>query len=163
MSNVVTVLGFGAVGRASVNALIRAGRKVVVSQRSRPADLPAGTEFRGCDVLDAASVASALRGSNEVVLAIGFPYSTRAWHDCWPKAMANVLGACAHERSRLVFVDNLYMYGPQSEPLREEMPLAGVDGKPGIRAAITRQWLAAAGSGQVKVAALRAPDLPRRD
>jgi len=158
MGEVVTVLGFGAVGRASVAALVRTSRQVIVCQRTRPVDLPEGVAFRACDVLDAQSVASAVQGSAQVVLAIGFAYRTSVWREAWPRAMANVLDACARARARLVFIDNLYMYGPQREPLREDMPLSGGEGKPAVRAAVTRQWLAAAHSGRVKVTALRAPD-----
>src|ERR1700730_11032103 len=50
------------------------------------------------------------------------------------------------------------MYGPQQEPLREDMPLADYGIKPAVSAAITRQWQTAHRAGRVKVAALRAPD-----
>jgi nucleoside-diphosphate-sugar epimerase len=72
--------------------------------------------------------------------------------------MAATLAAAAARDARLVFVDNLYMYGPQNAPLREDMALVDCGGKPAVRAAITRQWMAEAQAGRVKVAALRAPD-----
>ncbi len=65
-----------------------------------------------------------------------------------------MLAACEASGARLIFIDNLYMYGPQAEPLREDMPMAATGRKGRVRAAITRQWQA---SG-AKVAALRAPD-----
>lgn len=158
MRRVVTVLGFGAVGQACVAALAGSGHKVIVAQRKRPTALPPEVEFRSCDVLDSASVTSAVRGSRQVVLAIGFPYRTAQWQQCWPQAMTHVLEACRQEQARLVFIDNLYMYGPQFEPLREDMPLTRRGGKPAVRADVTRLWLAAAQAGHVKVTALRAPD-----
>lgn len=72
--------------------------------------------------------------------------------------MENVLAAAAEVKARIVFVDNLYMYGPQTEPLRETMALQDYGAKPAVRTAITRQWMAAHQSGRVTFAALRAPD-----
>ena len=54
MSEPIVVIGFGAVGRAVTQALLARGREVIVAQRNRPLDLPAGATYRVCDVLDAA-------------------------------------------------------------------------------------------------------------
>lgn len=154
----IVVLGYGAVGRATVLELVKAGLDAVVAQRKRPTDLPEDVAFRACDVLDAASVAQAVKGAEQVVLAVGLPYSGKLWQEAWPKVMRNVLAACAAEKARLLFFDNLYMYGPQDKPLSEDMPLTSMPRKPAVRAEVTRMWMAAAKAGAVRVAALRAPD-----
>ena len=137
MSEEILVLGYGAVGKATVQALT--GRSIRVAQRNRPKDLPAHIPFVACDVLDANSVRNAARGVKQIVIAIGFAYERATWRAQWPKAMAHSLAAAEHEKARVVFVDNLYMYGPQSEPLREDMALQDYGAKPAVRAAITRQ------------------------
>ena len=58
----------------------------------------------------------------------------------------------------MVFIDNLYMYGPQTTPLVETMPLTDIGWKPAARSAATRIWMDAAASGEALIAALRAPD-----
>ena len=58
----------------------------------------------------------------------------------------------------MVFIDNLYMYGPQTKPLVETMPLADIGWKPAARSAATRIWMDAAASGEALIAGLRAPD-----
>jgi nucleoside-diphosphate-sugar epimerase len=58
----------------------------------------------------------------------------------------------------MVFVDNLYMYGPQTRPLIETMTLSYHGLKPAARSAATRVWMAAAAAGEARVAALRPPD-----
>ena len=58
----------------------------------------------------------------------------------------------------MVFIDNLYMYGPQTAPLVETMPLADYGWKPAARSAATRVWMEAAAAGEARIAALRAPD-----
>ena len=156
MDGSITIIGFGAVGRATARALAGRGASVRVAQRSPPADLPAGSTFVPCDVLDAESVARAVAGASQIVLAVGFAYDRRVWREAWPKAMANALAACEAAGARMVFVDGLYMLGPQDVPLREDMPLTDRCAKPAIRAEVTRLWLAA--TTRVRVAALRVPD-----
>ena len=155
MTSEILMIGYGPVGRATVALLHARGTPVRVAQRSRPADLPDGVAFTRCDVLDAASVAAAVKGAPQVAVAIGFAYTGPVWERDWPVAMKNLLDACAAEGVRMVFLDNLYMYGPQTEPLVETMKLSDHGRKPAARAKITRMWEQ---DGRVKVAALRAPD-----
>lgn len=154
----IVILGYGAVGRATQQALTARGTAVTVGQRSQPSDLPRQIGFRRCDVLDAASVSQAVDGATQVVVSLGFPYDGRVWRDAWPKAMTNLLQACAASEARMVFVDNLYMLGPQREPLREDMALSDFGTKPSVRSQVTRLWMAAATAGHVRVASLRPPD-----
>jgi len=158
MSSAIVVVGFGPVGRATTEALINRGTTVRVVQRSRLADLPRGASFQACDVLDAAAVRAAIDGAGQVVVAIGFPYVGATWRASWPRAMQNLIKACEASRARMVFADNLYMYGPQHDPLREDMALADYGIKPAVRAEITRIWMSASAAGRVRIAALRAPD-----
>ncbi|GGA53635.1 NAD-dependent epimerase/dehydratase family protein [Sphingomonas psychrolutea] len=155
MPNEIVILGYGPVGRATVAALLAKGRAVRVAQRSRPADLAAAVPFTPCDVLDARSVRTAIEGAAQVAVAIGFEYLGAVWEKVWPVAMQNLLDACAAENIRMVFLDNLYMYGPQHAPLVETMPLSDRKRKPAARARITRMWQQ---DRRVRVAALRAPD-----
>ena len=62
MSNKIGIFGLGPVGAGTLEQLRAAGREVVVAQRSDPAALPEGVEFRRCDALDAASVSAAVAG-----------------------------------------------------------------------------------------------------
>ncbi|MCW6511962.1 NAD-dependent epimerase/dehydratase family protein [Lichenifustis flavocetrariae] len=159
MSERIVVVGYGACGRATVEALIRRNRgTVAVAQRTRPTDLPQTIEFRPCDVLDPGAVQQALFGATQVVLSIGLPYDSRVWRTAWPRAMTNVVEACAATGARLVFIDNLYMMGPQREPLREDMALSDYGAKPAIRSEVTRIWMAAASAGRARITALRPPD-----
>jgi len=158
MGDRICVIGYGAVGASTVDRLLAAGRSVVVAQRTAPAALPDGVEFRRCDALDAASVRVAVAGMSQVVLAIGFPYVGAVWREAWPRTMTNFVDACADAGARLVFFDNLYMYGPQTAPLSETTPLEPYGVKPAARVEATRIWMAASEAGRLKVAALRAPD-----
>ena len=111
------VMGLGPVGRATLEALAARGDRVRAAQRSRPKALPAGVDFASCDVLDGEAVRRALDGVSQLVLAIGFPYDGRVWREAWPAAMRNVVAAASAKGTRVVFVDDLYMHGPQDAPL----------------------------------------------
>jgi nucleoside-diphosphate-sugar epimerase len=109
-------------------------------------------------VLDRDAVGKAVRGAEQFVVAVGFTYSGAVWREAWPKAIGNFVAACRTTGARMVFIDNLYMYGPQTEPLVETMALAEAGLKPAARSAGTRIWMEAAAKGEALIAALRAAD-----
>jgi nucleoside-diphosphate-sugar epimerase len=150
----VLVIGYGPVGAATVDILRNRGQSVSVAQRKRPAGLRTDVPFTPCDVTDRASLAQAAQGATQIVLAVGLQYSGPVWRDTWPKIMTNVVATGA----RVVFVDNLYMYGPQTAPLREDMPLSDMPLKPAARSAATRIWQMASAEGRIRLAAVRGPD-----
>jgi hypothetical protein len=158
MSDEIAIFGFGPVGRATAEILRAQGRPVRIAQRKEPENPPAGAAFVRCDALDGESVRAAARGAAQVVLAVGFPYQGAVWREAWPRAMTNFVEACAATGARLVFADNLYMYGPQTAPLSETTPLTPYGVKPAARVEVTRIWMAASEAGRLRVAALRAPD-----
>jgi nucleoside-diphosphate-sugar epimerase len=158
MSGRITIFGLGQCGSATMMRLLAEGREVVVAQRHPPADLPKGAQFMPCDALDRESAVKATRGSDQIVVAIGFPYDGKVWREAWPKATGNFVAACEATGARMVLIDNLYMYGPQTAPLVETMPLTSYGVKPAARSVVTRIWMEAAVAGRARVAALRPPD-----
>ena len=158
MSGRITIFGYGPTGQATAKRLEAMGRETVIAQRSKPAALPRGARFIAADALDRESVLTATRGSEQIVVAIGFPYVGKLWREVWPKAIGNFVAACEATGARMVFIDNLYMYGPQTAPLVETMPLTSYGLKPAARSAATRVWMEAAAAGRARVAALRPPD-----
>jgi nucleoside-diphosphate-sugar epimerase len=158
MSEAVLVIGYGPVGAVTTALLAARGTPVKVAQRKRPLDLPTGVAFSTCDVTDRASLRAAAEGAAQIVLSIGLTYSGKIWRELWPKIMGNVVEVAAATGARVVFADNLYMYGPQRAPLTEDMPLSGNGLKPAARSAVTRIWKEASDAGRIKFAALRAPD-----
>jgi nucleoside-diphosphate-sugar epimerase len=152
------VIGYGALGREIVRQMLAAGRPVTVVQRSRPRDLPAGAAFISADIMDTAAITAATVGAKTMICALGLPYFADLWEKGWPLAMTNMLAACRVHGARLVFADNLYLYGPQNRPLTEDLPAVDYGRKPKARADVTRLWQAAQAAGHVQVAAVRSPD-----
>lgn len=158
MTSPIFVLGYGALGQEIVRQLVRSTRPVIVLQRSKPRHLPDGVGFVSVDMMDAGAISQALAKARVVVCALGFPYVAKLWQEAWPAAMANLLEACARSGARLVFADNLYLYGPQHGPLTEDLPPTDYGVKPAARAKVTRLWQAAHAAGRVQVVAVRSPD-----
>jgi len=156
MQELTVVFGSGSVGRPIIELLANRGDRVRVATRTRPEGLPKGVDHVDCDVLDGAAVARAVEGATQVVLAVGFPYDSRVWRGVWPRTMTNLLTACEAAEARMLFVDNLYQLGPQTEPRREDMGLSEAGEKAAILSEVTR--LCQAARSRVRVAALRCTD-----
>jgi nucleoside-diphosphate-sugar epimerase len=120
--------------------------------------LPTRIRFTACDVTSRESVASVCAGREVAICAVGFPYDWRVWERAWPAAMNAFLSACENSGARFVFADNLYMAGPQTVPLTENLPLTNYGHKPRLRAGLTRMWQKAHDSGRVRAVAVRASD-----
>ncbi|MDE2475412.1 MAG: NAD-dependent epimerase/dehydratase family protein [Alphaproteobacteria bacterium] len=154
----IAVLGYGAVGRETAALFAARGDDVIVAQRHAPKQLPMGVRFAACDVTSRESVTTVCAGRDVAICAVGFPYDWRVWERTWPAAIDALLSACEHTGARFVFADNLYMAGPQTAPLTEDLPLTNYGQKPRIRSAITRLWQAAHVSGRVRAVAVRGSD-----
>ncbi|HEX4586131.1 MAG TPA: NAD-dependent epimerase/dehydratase family protein [Burkholderiaceae bacterium] len=154
----IVVFGYGAVGREVAALLVARGDDVVVAQRAAPKTLRAGVAFKPCDLTQPALVAAACAGREIAICAAGFAYDSRVWEHAWPMAMQALLDACEAAKARFVFADNLYMAGPQTKPLTEDMPLTNYGRKPRVRSQITRMWQQAHQAGRVRSVAVRASD-----
>ena len=158
MQDRIVIFGYGPTGCATAEHLLAEGREVVIAQRHAPSDLPRGATFVACDTLEREAVLETVRRGGQFVVTIGFRYDGAVWREDWPKAIGNFVAACEATDARMVFIDNLYMYGPQTGSLVETMPLTTYGRKPAARAVATRIWMQACAEGRARVAALRAPD-----
>lgn len=154
----IPVIGYGAIGREVTRLLLARGYKVRVIQRNEPAKLADGVSFVKADAMNAEQLAGAISGATTVVFALGLPYSSKVWEEGWPRAMTAILAACEKVGARMVYADNLYLYGPQNQALHEALPPVNYGRKPTARSSATRLWQEAFADGRVKTAAVRAPD-----
>jgi nucleoside-diphosphate-sugar epimerase len=152
------IVGYGALGREITRQMLAAGRPVTVIQRRKPKDLPPAARFISADIMEPEAITLALVGATAVICALGLPYQSALWEKGWPLAMTNLLAACESAGARLVFADNLYLYGPTNGPITENLPAVDYGIKPRARAEVTRLWQAAHASGRLKVATVRSPD-----
>src|SRR5581483_3413538 len=105
-----TIFGAGgAVANELLPVLLKNNEKVrLVSRKAKPVQ---GVETVAADATNYQQTLAAIKGSGVVYLLIGLPYDVRIWRVQWPAIMTNVINACKETGARLIFFDNVYMYG----------------------------------------------------
>jgi nucleoside-diphosphate-sugar epimerase len=157
------VLGAGGgTGSAVARELVRLGRRVrVVTRKGRSgigggAQPPASFEEVAADVTDDGQLRRAVEGAAVVYHAAQPPY--RRWAEEFPEMNRAIVAATGAAGAKLVFVDNLYMYGPIDGPITEESPTRPASKKGRVRAAMADELLAAHRAGVLRVTIGRASD-----
>jgi nucleoside-diphosphate-sugar epimerase len=115
-------------------------------------------ELVTADLLDEQQTANAVKGSEIVYLAAGLPYHTKTWQEQWPVVMKNVIRACTLHHAKLVFFDNVYMYGPVNGTMTEETPFNATSKKGKVRAAIATMLLNEMKNKTITAMICRAPE-----
>ena len=130
-----TILGAGGpISNELVKILSATGTPLrLVSRNPRPAP---GAETLPADLSDPQQAIRAVAGSAVVHLLIGLKYDVKVWQELWPRIMANTIEACKRAGAKLLFFDNVYMYGKVAGPMTEETPYAPVSKKGAVRAQI---------------------------
>jgi nucleoside-diphosphate-sugar epimerase len=146
----------GGTGRAILDELGRQGRQVRAVGRREIEGLPAGAEQVRADLYDPAAAARAIAGASVVYHAAQPAYDR--WAGNFERLNASVGDAAAAAGARLVFADNLYMYGPGASPMRETTPQRAVDRKGALRIRLAADLLARHERGELEVAIGRSAD-----
>ncbi len=151
---IAVVLGAGgAIGSHVVEAMLARGYSVrAVTHTSVTA--PEGVQPFVADIRDSRALKAAVLGADVVVHAAQ-PGYTR-WATEFPSLTAGI--ADAADGKRLVFVDNLYAYGPVEGPLHEDLPARATDTKGKVRAAMAQDLLRRHADGRIEVVIGRASD-----
>lgn len=153
-----TILGAGGV-IANTLAKMLAKEQSTVRLVSRHPQAVVGDEELICaDLLDAASVRDAVKDSDIVYLTVGLKYSTKVWQTSWPVIMQNVIDACQKHQAKLVFFDNVYMYGLVEGAMSEETPYNPCSKKGKVRAQIAKMLEDAMRDGRIQALIARSAD-----
>ncbi len=133
-----TILGAGgSIGNALAFILLKNNQEVRLVSRSKfSID---GAESVKADVTSYAETLESVRHSDVVYLCVGLPYDTKIWRETWPKITQNVIDACKNAGAKLIFFDNVYMYGKVDGKMTETTPYKPVSKKGEIRAEIAVQ------------------------
>ncbi|MGA2571407.1 MAG: NAD-dependent epimerase/dehydratase family protein [Terracidiphilus sp.] len=154
----ITILGAGgAIGNELVR-LLEARKETFRLVGRKPIARPGAAETVAADLSVKDQCAGAVAGSSTVYLLAGLKYDHRIWAELWPQIMANAIEACKQAGARLVFFDNVYMYGRVTDEMTEETPFQPCSKKGEIRArvasALIREWQA----GNLTAMIVRAAD-----
>lgn len=111
------------------------------------------------DLTDLQGVREAVAGSDVAYLTVGLPYKLKVWREQWPVIMENAIRACSESGTKLVFFDNMYMYGDYSlAPMKEDHGVNPPSKKGKVRQQIADRFLEAADKGEIKGLIARSAD-----
>ena len=153
-----TILGAG--GSVS-NDLVKvlAARNLpfrIVSRHPHPA--AGAAESRTADLTRHQQTLDAVTGSDVVFLLIGLKYDHKLWAEQWPRIIDNTVDACKRTGARLIFFDNVYMYGKVHGAMTEETPYHPISKKGEVRAQIAASVVNEWKSGELTAMIARAAD-----
>ena len=130
-----TILGAGgSIGNALTVELLKSKESVRLVSRSNYTFI--GAESFKADITSYEETLNAVKGSDFVYLLAGLPYDRKVWVELWPKIMKNVIDACKNYGAKLIFFDNVYMYGLVEGKMTEETPYFPCSIKGEIRATV---------------------------
>ena len=136
-----TILGSGGIIANHIAKSLPAYTTNVRLVSRNPKTVTGKEELVSADLTSADQVMNAVKGSEVVYLTAGLQYNIKAWQEQWPKLMQNVIHACKENNSKLVFFDNVYMYGKVVGPMTEETPFNPCSRKGEVRAKIATMIL----------------------
>jgi nucleoside-diphosphate-sugar epimerase len=146
----------GGTGSAVVRELAGRGLRVRAVTRSGKGEVPAGVEQVGADVGTAEGARQACEGAAVVYHCAQPPYTK--WPELFPRMTEAVLGGAAAAGAKLVFADNLYVYGPPDGPMTEESPQRARGKKGRTRIEMAAAVLGAHADGKLRVTVARSSD-----
>lgn len=154
----ITILGAGGPISDGLAKLLasRAHAFRLVSRRGTTAT--GATETVAADLCDKDQAIRAVAGSSVVYLLVGLKYDHKLWAEMWPRIMANTVEACKRARAKLVFFDNVYMYGKVNGAMTEETPFNPSSRKGEVRAKIATSFIEEWKAGSLRGMIVRSAD-----
>lgn len=153
-----TILGAnGVIGVELAKSLAQYTDKIRLVSRN-PRRVNPGDETFAADLMDTEATLRAVAGSTVAYLTAGLPYSLSVWRATWPVVMRNVIDACKKHQSRLVFFDNVYLYGRVRGWMTEETPVQPTSKKGEVRAEIAEMLMSEVRRGGLTALIARSAD-----
>jgi nucleoside-diphosphate-sugar epimerase len=154
-----TILGAnGTIGKLLANELTAFTKDIRLVSRN-PKKVNETDELFPADLSDVANVDKAIQGSEIVYLVVGFEYKLKVWAENWPKLMRATIVACIKYNAKLVFFDNVYLYGKAEIPhMTEESKINPPSKKGVIRKEIAEMLLNQVKAGKLTALIARSAD-----
>jgi nucleoside-diphosphate-sugar epimerase len=144
-----TILGANGTIAAELIPVLQSNAQQIRLVSRNPKEVSGAEIFQG-DVLNRDQVFQAVKGSDFVYLLVGLEYNRKIWKKEWPVIMRNVIDACKDAGAKLIFFDNVYMYGLVSGSMTESTPYNPSSVKGKIRAEIDEMLLKEMNSGGIE-------------
>ena len=153
-----TILGSNGIIGTTVAKVLPAHTDKIRLVSRNPKKIDGPYEMMPADITDFEQVRNAVKGSEVNYLVAGLQYDIRVWREEWPKIMDNVINACKEYGSKLVFFDNVYLYGKVDGLMTEETPVNPCSKKGEVRAKIAGKLMDEAKAGNIQAIIARAAD-----
>ncbi len=153
-----TILGSGGIIANQLAKSLPAYTDKVRLVSRNPKAVIGNEELVSADLTSAEQVMKAVKDSEIVYLTAGLEYNIKVWQEQWPGLMLNVISACKEHGAKLVFFDNVYMYGKVVGPMTEATPFNPCSKKGEVRAKIATLILDEVNRGSLKALIARAAD-----
>ena len=153
------VFGTGPLGLAVMDALVDRGRQITLVNRSATIHEtePPGVQLVQGDATQPDEVREICQNVDVVFHCAQPPY--HQWPALFPALTQGIADGLSGSGARLVFADNLYMYGPTGgDPIHEGLPMAATGRKGKTRAQMAAMLLQLHRNGQLQVTIGRASD-----
>ena len=154
-----TILGAGGpVANALTKELLDHNETIRLVSR-RPVDIKGNNlSWKKADLLNYTEVREATKGSTVIYLCAGLVYDAKIWREQWPVIIQNVINVTKETNARLIFFDNVYMYGLVNGPMTEDTPYRPSSEKGKVRATIANTIMDEVKAGTLNATIARAPD-----
>nr|WP_121271400.1 NAD-dependent epimerase/dehydratase family protein [Pedobacter schmidteae] len=129
----------------------------LVSRRPLKINAP-NLSWKKADLLNYAEVLTAVKGSTVIYMCAGLVYDKNIWQQQWPVIMQNLINVAKETQARLLFFDNVYMYGLVKGPMLETTPYNPSSVKGEVRARIATQLMDEVKAGNIQATIARAAD-----
>jgi len=157
VTTMTTILGAGGPIGNELAKILTASNKPFRLVGRNPKPVAGGAVF-AADLADKDQTIQAVAGSTVVCLLAGLKYNLRVWQELWPRIMANTIEACKRAQARLIFFDNVYMYGKVAGAMTESTPYAPCSKKGEIRAKIAITLMNEVQAGRLTAMIARSAD-----
>jgi nucleoside-diphosphate-sugar epimerase len=134
------------------------GRKEKIRLVSRNPKPMAGAETFQADLTVWEQTNPAIEQGSVVYLCVGLKYDYKVWRAQWPPIMDHVMRACSEKQAKLIFFDNVYMYGRVIGPMTEESPYDPCSRKGDLRARLATRLMSEVRKGNITATIARAAD-----
>jgi len=153
-----TILGAnGIISTELAKALTQYTTKIRLVSRN-PHKVNNTDELFAADLTNPQQTTDAVAGSEIVYLTAGLQYNIKIWREQWPLIMRNVIDACKKHKSKLVFFDNVYIYGKVDRWMTESTPANPCSKKGEVRRVIAGMLMSEVKQGNLMAMIVRAAD-----
>ena len=152
------IFGSGAIGRATAEESLKDGKKVLIVNRSGKMDeMPAGVELVAANLYDPASVRKVAEGAAVAYQCAQPEYNE--WQEKFPPLQQAIIEGLTGSGTKLVLVENLYMYGETGgKPMTESTAHNARTRKGQVRSAMSKAAFTAHEAGKLRVTSARGSD-----